>query len=101
MKPVQHIKIRNKMSVNELVKQMGSAGVLGAGRLGKAVNICQAMIKDKDCKVFLGLAGPLVPQMTGFSDGTSPRPRSTAGSQWFYWIAGRQIRQQLMLLTPE
>ena len=49
------------MSVNELVKQMGSAGVLGAGRLGKAVNICKAMIKDKDCKVFLGLAGPLVP----------------------------------------
>lgn len=49
------------MGVNELVKQMDSAGVLGAGRLAKAVNICEAMIKDKDCKVFLGLAGPLVP----------------------------------------
>ena len=61
MKPVNHIKIKSGMSVNELVKQMDSAGVLGAGRLGKAVNICEAMIKDKDCKVFLGLAGPLVP----------------------------------------
>ena len=61
MKPVNHIKIKKAMSVNELVKQMDSAGVLGAGRLGKAVSICEAMIKDKDCKVFLGLAGPLVP----------------------------------------
>ena len=61
MKPVNHIKITERMSVNDLVKQMGSAGVLGAGRLGKAVNICEAMIKDKNCKVFLGLAGPLVP----------------------------------------
>ena len=61
MKPVNHIKIKNSMSVNELAVQMGFAGVLGAGRLGKAVNICEAMIKDEDCKVFLGLAGPLVP----------------------------------------
>ena len=61
MKPVNHIEIKKPMTVNELVRQMDSAGVLGAGRLGKAVNICEAMIKDKDCRVFLGLAGPLVP----------------------------------------
>ena len=61
MKPVQHIKIKKAMSVNELVKQMNSTGVIGSGRLAKAVNICEAMIKDRDCKVFLGLAGPLVP----------------------------------------
>ncbi|MBI2657175.1 deoxyhypusine synthase family protein [Candidatus Woesearchaeota archaeon] len=61
MKPVNHIKIKDAMTVNELVKQMDSSGVLGAGRLGKAVNICEAMAKDKQCKVFLGLAGPLVP----------------------------------------
>ena len=61
MKPVNQIKIKKSMTVNELVKQMDSSGVLGAGRLGKAVNICESMIKDKECKVFLGLAGPLVP----------------------------------------
>ena len=61
MKPVHHIKIKKPLSVNELVKQMNLTGVLGAGRFGKAVNICEAMIKEKDCKVFLGLAGPLVP----------------------------------------
>lgn len=61
MKPVNHIKIKKPLSVNDLIMQMDSVGVLGAGRFGKAVNICEAMIKDKDCKVFLGLAGPLVP----------------------------------------
>lgn len=61
MKPVNHIKIKKPMSVNELANQMDSAGVLGAGRLGKAVSIFESMIKEKNCKVFLGLAGPLVP----------------------------------------
>ncbi|MBI2660588.1 deoxyhypusine synthase family protein [Candidatus Woesearchaeota archaeon] len=61
MKPVNHIKIKGKLSVNELVRQMNLSGVLGSGRLGKAVNICEAMVKDRECKVFLGLAGPLVP----------------------------------------
>src|SRR3989338_11170005 len=61
MKPVSHIKIEKPLSVNELVKRMDSVGVLAAGRLGKTVNICEDMIKDKECKVFLGLAGPLVP----------------------------------------
>ena len=54
MKPVEHIKIKKILTVNELVNQMNLTGVLGAGRLAKAVNICSAMIKDKDCKVFLG-----------------------------------------------
>ena len=61
MKTVNHIKIKADMTVNGLVRQMDSAGVLGAGRLGKAVNISEAMIKDRNCRVFLGLAGPLVP----------------------------------------
>src|SRR3989338_5558425 len=61
LEPVNHVKISANMSVNELIRQMDASGVLGGGRLAKAVNICEAMIKDKSCKVFLGLAGPLVP----------------------------------------
>lgn len=61
LKPVTHVKVNSNISVNELIKQMDFSGVLGGGRLAKAVNICEAMVKDKDCKVFLGLAGPLVP----------------------------------------
>ena len=61
MKIVNHIKIKKSITVNELIKRMSLTGVLGSGRLAKAVNICEAMIKDKQCKVFIGLAGPLVP----------------------------------------
>lgn len=61
MNPVAQIRPKKGISVNEMVRQMELAGVLGAGRLGKAVRICQSMIRDEYCRVFLGLAGPLVP----------------------------------------
>ncbi len=61
MKEVKQIKIKKGMRVDELVKEMNNAGVMGSGRLGKAVDIIEAMVKDKDCKVFLGIAGALVP----------------------------------------
>lgn len=61
MKPVKQIKITKNMKVNELVKEMSKAGVFGSGRLAKATNITKKMIKDKQCKVFLGAAGALVP----------------------------------------
>ena len=61
MKNVEHIEINEGLTVNELVKLMGKAGVMGGGRLANAVDILEEMIKDKDCKVFLGQAGALVP----------------------------------------
>ena len=61
MKPVNHVKIEKSLSVSELIKRMDSTGVLGSARLAKAVNICEEMINEKDCNVFLGLADPLVP----------------------------------------
>jgi len=61
MKPVHHIKIKSKMTVSELVKEMESTNVVGSGRLGKAVSILEQMIKDKDCIIFLGIAGAMVP----------------------------------------
>tara|TARA_Y100000310_G_scaffold345753_1_gene469288 strand:+ start:6268 stop:7185 length:918 start_codon:yes stop_codon:yes gene_type:complete len=61
MKPIDQIKIDSKISVNELIKKLDSSGVMGAGKLASSVNISESMIKDKDCTVFLGAAGPLVP----------------------------------------
>tara|TARA_Y100000310_G_scaffold312308_1_gene359481 strand:- start:1019 stop:1945 length:927 start_codon:yes stop_codon:yes gene_type:complete len=61
MDPIEQIKIDNKISVNELIKKLESSGVMGAGKLATSVNISEEMIKDKDCTVFLGAAGPLVP----------------------------------------
>jgi deoxyhypusine synthase len=61
MKIVEQIKIRNGMKVSELVSSMSKSGVMGAGRIAKAADIFVKMVHDKDCTVFLGLAGAMVP----------------------------------------
>lgn len=61
MKSVHQIKTKLGMTVDELVREMENAGVMGAGRIGKAVDIAEKMISDKDCKVMFGLAGCMVP----------------------------------------
>ncbi len=61
MKAVKQINIRPGMKVSELVREMQKSGVMGAGRIGKSAEILQKMINDKDCKIFVGLAGAMVP----------------------------------------
>ena len=58
---INHMQIQEKMSVLELIKEMGKSGVLGAGRLNQATELLAQVIKDKETTVFLSLAGPLVP----------------------------------------
>jgi deoxyhypusine synthase len=48
------------MKTSELVEQMKSAG-FGARKIGKAAEIAKKMFSDKDCTVFCGLAGAMVP----------------------------------------
>jgi deoxyhypusine synthase len=49
------------MTVGKLVEEMNAAGVLGAGRIGKATELVTEMFSSPDCTVFLTLAGALVP----------------------------------------
>lgn len=49
------------MSVRELIEEMGKSGVLGAGRMHRATELLAQIIKDNDTKIFLSVAGPLVP----------------------------------------
>ena len=60
MKPIKHIKIKKDMKVSELVRAMGEIG-FGAKKIGEASEILKDMIEDKDCKIFLGVAGAMVP----------------------------------------
>jgi deoxyhypusine synthase len=55
------MKIRAGMSVGELVQEMGRAGVFGAGRVHKAVEIYEKMVSDAEVLKFMGVAGALVP----------------------------------------
>ena len=60
MEKIKPIKIKEKMNVPELAKEMIGAG-FGARSLGKASGILQNMLEDKSCRVFLGFAGAMVP----------------------------------------
>tara|TARA_Y100000310_G_C20685859_1_gene818930 strand:- start:340 stop:1257 length:918 start_codon:yes stop_codon:yes gene_type:complete len=61
MKKVHQIKVSKDMDVDSLVREMDKAGVMGGGKLALGVEILERMIKDKECKVFLGQAGAMVP----------------------------------------
>jgi deoxyhypusine synthase len=60
MKEIKPIKIKKDMKVNELVEQMSEAG-FGARKIGLANKLAKKIFSNKECKVFFGLAGAMVP----------------------------------------
>lgn len=61
MKRVEQMRLRPGMTVAELTEEMRKAGVIGAGRVGRAVEIVAEMFRDHDYTTFITLSGPLVP----------------------------------------
>ena len=61
MKRVEQMRLRPGMSVADLSDEMRRAGVIGAGRVGRAVDIVSEMFSDPDYTTFLAISGPLVP----------------------------------------
>jgi len=55
------MRLRSGMTALELAEEMKRAGVMGAGRVGRAVDIVAEMFSDPDYTVFITLSGPLVP----------------------------------------
>jgi len=55
------MRLQKHLSADALVTQMQDAGVLGAGKIGKAAELTANMFGDPDYTVFLTLAGALVP----------------------------------------
>jgi deoxyhypusine synthase len=60
MEPIKPIKLEKEMKVKDLVKQMSNAG-FNARKLGTATAIANSMFQNKETKVFMGLAGAMVP----------------------------------------
>jgi deoxyhypusine synthase len=60
MKRVEQMRLRPGMTVGELAEEMRRSGVIGAGRVGRAVDIVAEMFSDPDYTTFLTLSGPLV-----------------------------------------
>ncbi len=61
MRKVHQMRLRPGMTVGERAAEMLGAGVLGAGRVGRAVEIVAEMFSDPDYTTFVTLSGPLVP----------------------------------------
>lgn len=49
------------MSISDFMQQLDKSGVLGAGRIAHATDLLAKSIKDDDTKIFLSLAGPMIP----------------------------------------
>ena len=60
LKAVKPIKIEKNIKASELVSRMKETG-FNAKFLAESVDILEEAIKDKECKIFFGLAGAMVP----------------------------------------
>jgi len=58
---IKQMNIKEKMSVSQIMEEFTNSGVLGAGKVAKASTLLANMINNEDMKVFLSIAGPLVP----------------------------------------
>ena len=55
------MKLKNQMTVDQLIKEFDSSGSFGAGRVATACDIYERMIRDGECTIFLSVAGAVVP----------------------------------------
>lgn len=60
MDKIKQVETKKDMKVSELIKEMSNAG-FGARKIGIASNIVKEMFNEKECQVFMGLAGAMVP----------------------------------------
>lgn len=58
---VNQMNVKKNMCVLDLVNEFSSSGVLGAGRVGRSCELLAKMLSNDDMKIFMSVAGPLVP----------------------------------------
>ncbi|MHA1594694.1 MAG: deoxyhypusine synthase [Candidatus Baldrarchaeia archaeon] len=59
MSEIRPIKISKGLKVSDLIHEYGKAGVFGAGRVSRAVEILSEMFSDDKATVYLGFSGAL------------------------------------------
>lgn len=60
-KPVEHVRLSAKMTVDDLMRQFRGSGSFGAGRLAAACDTYEKMLRDPECTIYLALSGAVVP----------------------------------------
>ncbi|MCW4010467.1 MAG: deoxyhypusine synthase family protein [Candidatus Bathyarchaeota archaeon] len=61
LNPVEHMKIKAPLTVDQLMRQFSGSGSFSAGRLAVACDIYEKMLRDDECTVFLALSGAVIP----------------------------------------
>jgi deoxyhypusine synthase len=61
MERVHHIDPQHVTTLPNLIQAMAQVGVLGAGRMGRALEIVKRMFESPDCFKFLSMSGPMIP----------------------------------------
>jgi len=60
MDKIEHFRSEKDMKINDIVKGM-KATAFNARRLAEAIDVTETMVGEKECTVFFGLAGAMVP----------------------------------------
>lgn len=58
---VKQLEIKENMKIADFINQLDDSGVLGAKRVSQATELLAQSFNDENTKVFLSLAGPMVP----------------------------------------
>ena len=60
LKSIMHLEVNKDMKISELVEGFKDIGFT-ANKINQASEILKEMVDDKECRIFLGLAGAMVP----------------------------------------
>lgn len=61
LEEIRHVKVTPEMTLDQLVTEMKTGAGFGAKHLARATDIFMDMVSDKDCTIFLTVAGAMVP----------------------------------------
>ena len=61
MKEITHVKVKPKMTVDELMNELRFGAGFGGKQLARAADEYEAMLKDEEATIFCGFAGALIP----------------------------------------
>ena len=61
LEEIRHVKVKAEMTLDQLIQEMRTGAGFGAKHLALATDIFMDMVKDKDCTIFLTVAGAMIP----------------------------------------
>lgn len=61
LEEIRHVKVTPETTLDQLIREMRGGAGFGAKHLARAVDIFIDMVQDKDCTIFLTVAGAMIP----------------------------------------